>query len=156
MKKYHPKRKINYLLISLFIIIVLVLLAQKTVLKTGINIPPRNDNIRSNEQPEINPQDNKVLQNKITIDYGGGRKKSFQVAAANAYEALAIAAEKDGIKLESKEYKYGLIVESVNGVKNTNDKYWIFSVNGKPGQISADRTVISPGDAVIWEYVRSK
>jgi hypothetical protein len=39
-------------------------------------------------------------------------------------------------KIETKEYSFGKLVESIDGVKNgTDNKYWIFYINGEESKI---------------------
>lgn len=90
----------------------------------------------------------------VVIDFGNGRRIEGGVNAANAFEALSILTRARDITIAVKEYKFGVLVESIDNLKNTNVSAWSYSVNGKPGQIAADRQLINSNDTVTWEYKR--
>ena len=88
----------------------------------------------------------------VSIDFGDGQKLSGQVSAKNAYEALTILAKAKNVPVEIKQYKYGLMVTKIGQKEGSSSFYWIYSVNGKPAQIAADRYLVNPGDKVEWVY----
>jgi len=90
----------------------------------------------------------------VFVDFGNGRKLDGGVMATNAFEALTNLAKERNITVETKEFKFGRMVEAVDGVKNSNFAAWSYSVNGKLGQIAADRQPVNPKDTVMWEYKR--
>jgi len=50
-------------------------------------------------------------------------------------------------------YKYGVFVESIGGVKNGDGgKYWQYYVNGKLGDVAADKKEVKTGDKVEWRF----
>jgi len=52
-----------------------------------------------------------------------------------------------------KEYVgVGKFVTSIDNVKQTSDKWWIYQVNGVYPNIAADRYVIANGDNIIWKF----
>lgn len=88
----------------------------------------------------------------VSIDFSEGQKLSGQVSAKNAYEALTILAKAKNVPVEVKQYKYGLMVTKIGQKESSSSSYWIYSVNGKPAQIAADRYLVNPGDKVEWVY----
>ncbi len=46
----------------------------------------------------------------------------------------------------------GALVNEVNGIKNSDTKFWIYSVNGVDGTVAADKYICKNGDVVKWEY----
>lgn len=88
----------------------------------------------------------------ITIDFGNGKKIAGEVATQSAYQALVEVAKTNKLEVASKEYKFGRMVEKVGDTGQSKSHFWMYSVNGKPGQIAADRYVIHPGDKVEWVY----
>ncbi|MDE2399960.1 MAG: DUF4430 domain-containing protein [Patescibacteria group bacterium] len=57
------------------------------------------------------------------------------------------------INFEDKTYVgMGKFIESINGIKNTGDKSWIYYVNGKEAQIGVSNYKMNPGDVVSWKY----
>lgn len=88
----------------------------------------------------------------ISLDFGNGKKFTSQAETQNAYQALVQVAKENNMTVEVKEYKYGKMVEKVGNVANNKDSFWVYSVNGKPGQLAADRYIIYAGDKVEWAY----
>ena len=142
--------KKNKVLLILFIVLAATIVAQYTLFK--------------DDKSEFRGKNGKVEQrdssikagSEVTLDFGNGRKITQTLKADTAYEALEAVAAQKGYKINYKQYKYGLIVEEINRVKNTSEKSWIYSVNGNTGMIAADRYKLSPGDIVEWKYTSVK
>jgi hypothetical protein len=49
----------------------------------------------------------------------------------------------------------GFFVESINGAKNADGKYWILYINGKSSDVGASNAVIRSGDTVEWRFEKS-
>ena len=90
----------------------------------------------------------------VIVDFGNGRKIEGGVEAVNAYEALANLAKMRDIIVSVKQYKFGVLVETIDDLTNSNVAAWGYSVNGKIGQIAADYHLVNPSDTVLWEYKR--
>lgn len=64
----------------------------------------------------------------------------------------ALIAE-SGLSVETKEYDFGTLVESINGRKNGEDnKYWTFKVNDQEATVGAGEYILKEGDSVVWEF----
>ncbi len=113
------------------------------------NFPQRNILQQEDETVSVAPQKKNET---VTIDFGNGRKIAGETATQSAYQALLQVAKANNLTVESKQYKYGIMVTKVGDFLGSADAGWMYSVNGKPGQIAADRYVIYPGDKVDWEY----
>lgn len=90
----------------------------------------------------------------VTVEINDGNKVSaFQnIKASNAYEALIAGAKLANLKIQTKQYDFGVFIEQIGELKNTKDKAWIYYVNGKPGDVAADKKNVSSGDKVEWKY----
>lgn len=151
MKEFNSKRKNNKFLIILISILALVVLAQFTLFKDNrINLKEETAKVEENTQIRDNTVNN--TGNQVIIDFGDGRQIKQNINAQTPYKALEVVADSQGYKINSKQYKYGLIVEEINRVRNTPDKSWIYSVNGQPGRIAADRYILKSNDVVEWKY----
>lgn len=151
------KKQKNIVLV-IFAGILLVVAASNLFLKEQPNLSIKNILDRSEFIPKsvsstITPA---ILEQTLSIDFGDGSKISEKVTAQTAYDALQKTASKKNLILEFKEYKYGLMVEKIGQKQNSNDSAWMYSVNGKPGQIAADRYVVYPGDKIEWKYEKFK
>src|SRR3989338_980046 len=75
---------------------------------------------------------------KVNIDFGGGKLVTAKVESSNAYEALVKAAKINNLQIERQEFKFGSLVTKIGDKANSNSFAWIYYVNGKTGQISAE------------------
>lgn len=46
----------------------------------------------------------------------------------------------------------GKFIESINGIPNSNDRSWIYYVNGKKAPVGVSNYKINTGDIVSWKY----
>jgi len=152
MNRLDPKRKIDKILIVLFAALLVTIIAQLTLFKDN----KLNTGGNGQQQEQLQREISKKEANKVLIDFGNGRKINQAVVAETPYKALEIIAANKGFKITTKQYKYGLMVEEVNKVKNTGGKYWAFFINDKPGKIAADRYILTPSDIVQWKYISVK
>jgi hypothetical protein len=93
---------------------------------------------------------------KITITYDSGLPLTFTPALPASTSALTLlenVTRDSNIPLETKKYSFGTLVESINGLKNTPDKAWIYFVNGASAAVGADSYQVQPGDVIDWKYV---
>ena len=59
---------------------------------------------------------------------------------------------KDKTKVEYSDSTSGAFITSINGIKNTDKEFWLYSVNGADAAVAADKYVTKTGDQVKWEY----
>lgn len=140
----------------LFLVLIIILFGQSFIKKeeiSNISIPGQNTAYTPETAGETSPSPT-INENALTvsIDFGDGNKITEKVEAQTPYDALKKAAQIKEYPVETKEYKYGLMVEKIGTKANTGGFFWTYSVNGKAGQVAADRYVISPGDTVEWVY----
>ncbi|OGG03924.1 hypothetical protein A2W14_05645 [Candidatus Gottesmanbacteria bacterium RBG_16_37_8] len=155
MKRLNYKRKSNPVLIILFILLAVILVMQFTVFKGNkFNLAPDKTDQRQSQNNQN--QAIQMEENTVTVDFGDGRKIEKNVKAETPFRALQMVSDSEGFAVLTKEYKYGLIVEEINNVKNNSGKYWLYSVNNQPGKIAADRYQLNAGDVVKWEYTSAK
>lgn len=95
-------------------------------------------------------QSNRVA---VAIDFGDGQEVKSEVAAVTAFAALEAAALNNNLKVQTKVYDFGTLVEKIGAQENLPDKAWIYFVNGESGQVAADQMQIRPGDLVEWKYM---
>lgn len=120
----------------------------------NINIPsvsirnlPKEENTALSQIPQAKTE-------TVIIDFGNGKKITGEASAQSAYQALLQVAKANNLEISAKQYKFGMMVEKVGETGMSPDYFWSYSVNGKPGQIAADRFVINPGDKVEWMYTK--
>lgn len=141
----------------LFIIIVIVILiaaGAQYILRSQTNLTLPNfqqRNLFKLEESET-PAKTVINTEAVSIDFGNGQKLNGEAATQSAYQALVKVAKDNNLSVGVKQYKYGVMVEKVGDVVGNQNYAWMYFVNGKLGQIAADRYVIHPGDKVEWVY----
>lgn len=148
------KNQTRFLIAAVVAAILLVVGAQFILRgQKSVSLPnlPTN-NIFKLEEVVSSPTPIAIKTESVIVDFGNGKKIKGEVATQSAYQALLIAAKANNIIVEVKQYKYGVLVTKIGDTANSTDRAWMYSVNGKPGQIAADRYVIYPGDKVEWMY----
>lgn len=89
----------------------------------------------------------------MTIFDGSSTATYSGVQAMTPYEALTKIASQKQILVQTKQYDFGVFVEAIAGKENTKDKTWIYFVNGKSGEVAADKYTLKQNDAVEWKYI---
>ena len=90
--------------------------------------------------------------NTVKIIFSDKFFVSGSTSAKTAFEALVNVAQQNNISIKTKDYDFGKMVESIKDTVNTKESFWMYQVNGKPGDKAADQYQIKPGDEVVWEY----
>lgn len=138
------------------VVVVLIVGVAQYILRNQTNLEStdfQKKNLSITNEAIISPTETFQRQ-VINLDFGNGQKFSGQVNTQNAYQALARIAKDNNMTVEIKQYKYGIMVEKVGNIANNQNSAWMYAVNGKPGQIAADRYVINPGDKVDWKFTK--
>jgi hypothetical protein len=70
------------------------------------------------------------------------------------YTLLKECGELEGFEVEGTVWAPydAVFIDSINGLDNSDGKYWQYYVNGKYGEISCDRKELSMGDLVGWRW----
>jgi len=106
----------------------------------------------SNITPAFSPQTRKAV---LIIDFGNEIKASYQSeieTETTVFDLLKETAEDKGFVLKTKQYDFGIFIESIDQHENTKDKSWIFTLNGESAPKSADNIMVKPGDIIEWKY----
>jgi len=77
-----------------------------------------------------------------------------EVEGATPFGLLEKYTQEKQISLQTKVYSFGILVESIGTKTNTAEKAWIYFVNGKSGEVAADRKALKSGDLVEWKYLK--
>lgn len=77
-------------------------------------------------------------------------------AEGTVLEAMQEYASNSDFAFSGREHpSLGFFVESINGKKNADGKYWILYVNGEQSQKGASQTAVKPNDKVEWRLEES-
>lgn len=71
-----------------------------------------------------------------------------------AYEALVKTLEKEGLEIQTTQYDFGIFINSIDGIKNTNDKAWIYFVNGESANKASDQFILKDEDLLEWKFIK--
>lgn len=101
--------------------------------------------------PSPSPQAITVL---LSLRYNGESPDTVSAVTVNSGSSvLDVLRQLKQAQLVTKDYSFGTLVESIDGVKNgTNQKYWLYSVNKKEATISASQYMVKHDDQVVWEF----
>ncbi|MBI2024204.1 DUF4430 domain-containing protein [Candidatus Giovannonibacteria bacterium] len=143
-------KKFIYSIIAL----ILIILAAFIVLKKEILAPT--EPISKNEISNNGSEENNSIKVKLSIN--GEEPREISVPkSSTVYRAMEIAASSSIISFKSKTYAgLGNFIDEINGVKGSNNKFWIYYVNGKSATVGASQYVLSPGDLVEWKFENAK
>lgn len=73
------------------------------------------------------------------------------------FGALQLAAEQYGFALSyDPPADLGVFITAIDGVGNTNERFWQFSVNDQYGKVAADKAPLQEGDTVEWKYEKDQ
>jgi hypothetical protein len=97
-------------------------------------------------QPVTSPGDATALvQTENEITYQG-------VPNRTALELL-----KENAEVETQTFEgLGELVVSINGQASTNDRFWVFYINGEPAQEGAGSYVTKSSDTLSWRYEEAR
>ena len=124
-----------------FIIAVLIVLAVVVILSFW---PPKETLV---EKPQESQEIEKVF---LTV---GDKSLNFDYEQGiTAFDLL----EKSGLEIETKQYDFGIFIESIDSVKNGQDnKYWLYYVNNESPSVAADKMELRAGDKVEFRFEES-
>lgn len=76
---------------------------------------------------------------------------TFIAQAEGSVEGLM--QQRDDIAYTSKQYPtMGSFLDSLQGVRNANGKYWMLSINGTVSPVGMSQAQVSKGDTIVWTY----
>lgn len=93
---------------------------------------------------------------KIILDFGNGAASQTytlqEPGATTALGALRQLASENNFPVQVKESDFGVLVEAIAGVENSQEQFWMYYVNGQLAQTAADQYQLKAGDLVEWKY----
>ncbi len=88
----------------------------------------------------------------LKIDFNPDRQEEFVFKIDQISTVYGLFTKTD-YKIQSKDYSFGKLVESIDGVANGQDgKYWIYYVNQQSAKKSADHYKLHGGESILWEF----
>lgn len=104
------------------------------------------------------PSPTEVISQKasVSIIFDNGKEvnySTYNLENLTAFGILKEAADSNKMTLKTKQYSFGVFVQSIDNNVSSNKKAWIYFVNGEAGTIAADQYKLKPGDKVEWKYI---
>ncbi|PIS41496.1 MAG: hypothetical protein COT25_02790 [Candidatus Kerfeldbacteria bacterium CG08_land_8_20_14_0_20_42_7] len=108
------------------------------------------------ESNNTNQQAPQTVGVTTTINNGSAEASYNQTVASgsSALEVLLLVGEEQGIDISTTEYDFGSIVDSISGVgvDTTDNKYWIYYINGETATEGASSYLVQDSDTILWNY----
>jgi len=96
--------------------------------------------LKNNPAPNITPTPTIVSQSSLKITYPCLKDKT-------AFDSLNTS----GNKIEFQSTSLGKMVTSINGVVQSDGKYWQYSIDDQYAQVGADAYKCKGGEIISWE-----
>jgi hypothetical protein len=93
-----------------------------------------------NNQEKTDSSSSSEESTSTAIEYNG----------AEGMSALNLLLELAEVKYENSEV--GAYVTEINGLANTDNEFWLYSVNDEQAMVAADKYITKDGDKIKWEY----
>jgi len=164
LSRFIQKHKWHIGVLLIFILIAIV--SNKTIKKEDLRfkIKDLKENIVTTTEPiiksEIKNLQSEIIDNKIpdtTVIINGEKYFSNLTTTTTVYQLMQnlSASSIKPFSFQTKEYAgMGHFVEEINGIKNnpTENKYWIYYINGESAKVGISNYIIHKGDVIEWKY----
>lgn len=104
--------------------------------------------------PASNSNFTEQRENEVSIFVLSQKYNSFIKEGDTLYQVMENLTKNqaNNFSFGFKEYPaLGIFVNEINGFKDGDGKYWIYSVNGKEATIGISKYVLQDGDIINWE-----
>lgn len=150
MKKSHV-----FILISL---VVLITTAGVMIFYDRAQAPIQPEESTS-PQTTDQPENNSKQEISLIINSGEGASQTIKLEfkqGLTVFEVLKQGADELNLPLKTKTYDLGILIEAIGDHTNgTDNKYWLFYVNGQMPMKAADQQLVQPGDKVEFKFEAS-
>jgi hypothetical protein len=131
------------------LILIVSLLAVCFVL---ISVYKTSNTNNTNRQDLLNKQVLPVKIQTATLFVNNTKYEDQIQTQMSVYDFMTQLQNEGKINFKDKTYAgMGKFIEEINGIKGSNDKYWIYYVNNKRAEVGVSNYQINPGDVVSWK-----
>lgn len=136
-----------------------ILVAVAVLIGGGIYIVQNQPASNTNISATTNVNAVQEITTSLQIDKGDGN--AVQVYSVTikigetALDQLGAASRTKGFAVETRDSSLGAYVNGIDGVTGSANSFWLYSVNGVPGDVGAGEYVLKEGDVVEWKYAKS-
>jgi len=93
----------------------------------------------------------------LIIDNQPYKIDNDRLSDTSVYDVLFSVTGQNKIKLQTKEYDFGILVEAIGDKANGQaNKYWLYYVNGEMPMVAVNNYKLNPGDKVEFKFEESK
>ncbi|OGG87268.1 hypothetical protein A3B87_00145 [Candidatus Kuenenbacteria bacterium RIFCSPHIGHO2_02_FULL_39_13] len=93
----------------------------------------------------------------LIIDNQPYKIDNNRLSDTSVYDALLSITAQNKIKLQTKEYDFGILIEAIGDKTNGQDnKYWLYYINGEMPMVAVNNYKLNPGDKVEFKFEESK
>lgn len=115
--------------------ILLVLLASVSLALTLAGCSLKSSSVPSNDQSQVE----QGVQSKVISLTGESGKSVLDILKATH-------------QVDSTDSSFGAMINSIDSIASTDKEFWLYSVNGKSGEVAADKYITQDGDQILWEF----
>lgn len=73
---------------------------------------------------------------------------TFEYRGESGKDAFTLL--KENAEVEFEQFDFGVLVRSINGDAATDDRFWLYYVNGDAATVGADSYQTQDGDTILW------
>lgn len=150
------KSKSNKSLFALYALIIVIALSVIGVymIASGDDKPKKN-NPQNNSQNQAQDVLSQVTAKLIEIDINDQKQNKQYFASfkdgSSAFDALKDLQDQDkSFKFEYKQYDFGVMLTSMNGLKPDSSHFWKFQINGQDSQVGISDYKVKQGDKLTF------
>ncbi len=98
----------------------------------------------------ISPSPSPSPMTSVTLAAGGKNYSVSVRASATVYDVMQTASAQ-GFSFEVKDYSgLGKMVISINGVSQTGERFWTYTINGASASLGISSQTVKQGDVIVW------
>jgi len=128
----------------------------------AIPLPKKSSNPATTTDPqeyEAAPEERpvKINQISVTVLINGSAFDTQIEQGTTVYELMNKLTSEGLITFKTRNFggSLGYFVQDINGIENTNDHFWIYSINGKKATIGISNYTLKSKDTISWNYEAS-
>lgn len=78
------------------------------------------------------------------------------VPGTTAMDLLTMVSQKNSFPITTKDFDFGTLITGINGLEATDNKFWLFKVNGESASVGAGDYSLQANDVIEFEYTTSE
>lgn len=115
------------------------------------------------EKKEVKKEKERVVDLKeakgevsLIIDFGDNEVATYSGVKVEkgetVFDILTNVSVEEGFEVELKKYDFGYMITKIGDKEASDNYFWGYKVNGKQGEVGADKKEVLDGDIIEWKY----